>query len=64
MRLKCPVCGLDIRGGEGSVIRDAPESGPVYWCKLCRLDLIWDGHKKKLISAPLRARMTVGVKMR
>ena len=50
MPWKCPACQIQIRH-EG----DMPQVGRVYRCHACRLELVLDVQRNKLMLAPLPA---------
>jgi hypothetical protein len=47
-RWKCPACQTVIR-----VDGDGPQANRIYRCSVCRLELIVDEERQKLIVAPL-----------
>jgi hypothetical protein len=47
---KCPVCALPLHHAEG----DRPVAGALYRCHICRVELMFDLAKGKLVLAPIR----------
>jgi hypothetical protein len=50
MPWKCPACETQIRHDA-----DVPEMNRVYRCHVCRLELVGDQKRGKLVVAPLPA---------
>jgi rubredoxin len=46
---KCPACSEAIRHDH----EEAPRQGVIYRCHVCRLELVLDPKKNKLVLAPL-----------
>jgi hypothetical protein len=53
MPWKCPACSEQIRHAASE---EAPRAGVLYRCHLCRLELVFDPQRNRLILAPLPER--------
>jgi len=51
MPWRCPACQIPIHHSE---LEERPQSGHVYRCHICRLDLALESETQKLNVAPFR----------
>jgi hypothetical protein len=51
MPWRCPACQIPIRHSD---LEEHPQSGHVYRCHICRLDLALEPDTQKLTVAPFR----------
>jgi hypothetical protein len=52
MPWRCPACQTPIRHSDAE---DQPRANVAYRCHVCRLELVFDEHIRRLTVAPMRA---------